>query len=342
MLRVILMVRRISLRLSILRLPGGTIALLTYWRILRLVWSNGPGRGIATDWGLRDVATSEAFYDSMSYHQGSVWPLFTGWGALAEYRANQPLAGEQMLMQNVDLTWAQDPGAVTELLSGDFFVPFGRSTSHQLWSSAMVITPTLRGLFGISLDATTNTITVNPHLPAHWTTATLHNLHVGKRVVSLEFLREAGRITVRDVTPGGAPVLLRSDLPGAKIPGNLPKSDTEIQIPLPAIEFDQPDHALPTPGARPAQVKVVSTEYANGRVTLTMQGLPDSDAALLIRRNRLMMPKLDQAWVKDHPGTKEDFVFVSTAYTDVETPLRLEVHFPKGEGWQIAKVVLTW
>jgi glycogen debranching enzyme len=95
----------------------------------------------------------------MSYHQGSVWPLFTGWGALAEYRANQPLAGEQMLMQNVDLTWAQDPGAVTELLSGDFFVPFGRSTSHQLWSSAMVITPTLRGLFGISVDAATKTIT---------------------------------------------------------------------------------------------------------------------------------------------------------------------------------------
>jgi hypothetical protein len=100
-----------------------------------------------TDWGLRDVANNEKIYDGMSYHQGSVWPLFTGWAALAEYRGNQPLAGYQILMENANLTRAQDLGAVTELLSGDFFVPFGRSTSHQLWSSAMVITPTLRGLF---------------------------------------------------------------------------------------------------------------------------------------------------------------------------------------------------
>ena len=115
----------------------------------------------------------------MSYHQGSVWPLFTGWAALAEYRGNQPLAGYQMLMENANLTWAQDLGADTELLSGDFFVPFGRSTSHQLWSSAMVITPTLRGLFGIDIDAQTKTITVNPHLPANWDRAYIENLALG-------------------------------------------------------------------------------------------------------------------------------------------------------------------
>ncbi len=57
-----------------------------------------------TDWGLRDVSTDEKFYDGMSYHQGSVWPLFTGWAALAEYRANQPLAGYRMLMENANLT----------------------------------------------------------------------------------------------------------------------------------------------------------------------------------------------------------------------------------------------
>ncbi|HTX75314.1 MAG TPA: hypothetical protein VMD29_03835, partial [Terracidiphilus sp.] len=129
-----------------------------------------------TDWGLRDVSNEEKIYDGMSYHQGSVWPLFTGWAALAEFRGGQPLAGYRMLMQNADLTWAQDLGADTELLSGDFYVPFGRSTSHQLWSSAMVITPTLRGLFGISIDAQTKTITVNPHLPADWSGADVRNL----------------------------------------------------------------------------------------------------------------------------------------------------------------------
>ena len=64
-----------------------------------------------TDWGLRDVSNEEKIYDGMSYHQGSVWPLFTGWAALAEYRGGQPLAGYQMLMENANLTWAQDLGA---------------------------------------------------------------------------------------------------------------------------------------------------------------------------------------------------------------------------------------
>ena len=44
----------------------------------------------ATDWGLRDIAESDPLYDPISYHQGSVWPLFTGWTALAEYRAGHP------------------------------------------------------------------------------------------------------------------------------------------------------------------------------------------------------------------------------------------------------------
>ena len=43
------------------------------------------------------IYPSVAFYDPISYHQGSVWPLLTGWLAVAEYRAGQPLAGEAAL-----------------------------------------------------------------------------------------------------------------------------------------------------------------------------------------------------------------------------------------------------
>jgi len=55
-------------------------------------------------------------------------------------------------MQNADLTWSQDLGSVTELLSGRFFQPLGRSSAHQLWSSAMVISPVVRGLLGLTWD----------------------------------------------------------------------------------------------------------------------------------------------------------------------------------------------
>src|SRR5438270_285014 len=60
----------------------------------------------STDWGTRDVSDRTTFYDPISYHQGSVWPLFTGWVALAEYRAGRAMAGYRHLMQNADLTWA--------------------------------------------------------------------------------------------------------------------------------------------------------------------------------------------------------------------------------------------
>ena len=106
------------------------------------------------------------------------------------------LAGYAHLMQNADLTTAQDLGAVTELLSGDFFVPFGRSTSHQLWSSAMVVTPALRGMFGIEVDAQEHVVRVQPHLPADWNEASVERLHVGESVCSLEYVRRGGGMMV--------------------------------------------------------------------------------------------------------------------------------------------------
>ena len=304
---------------------------------------------LATDWGLRDVATTESFYDGMSYHQGSVWPLFTGWGALAEYRANQPLPAQQMLMQNVDLTWAQDPGAVTELLSGDFFVPFGRSTSHQLWSSAMVITPTLRGLFGINLDATTNTITVNPHLPANWNSAEVNNLRIGDHKANLTFRRVAGHLEVAIASSDGkdiSAILLRSDMSSAKSAS--PKGGGILILPLPTLEVSLPEHQLPDPGSRTSQVKVLSTKYTSNSLTLSLQALPGAHISLPIQANRPGVPKLS------HTGPVEAEILVmdplKTTPKGKVTPAEglgvrraLSLKFPEtGQGYQTTEITLTW
>jgi glycogen debranching enzyme len=160
----------------------------------------------STDWGLRDVAENEPFYDPISYHQGSVWPLFTGWASIAEYLAGHALTGYAHLMQNADQTTTQDLGAVTELLSGAFFQPFGRSTSHQLWSSAMVITPALRGLFGINVDGISGSIRLDPHFPADWGHAEVQRLHVGQSVCSLDYQRRGQSLIVKIVTNSGPAV----------------------------------------------------------------------------------------------------------------------------------------
>lgn len=332
--------------------------------------SEWAGPTLDTDWGLRDVANDEPYYDGMSYHQGSVWPLFTGWAALAEYRAGQPLAGEQLLMQNVDLTWAQDPGAVTELLSGDYFVPFGRSTSHQLWSSAMVITPILRGLFGIELDAAGNVVTVNPHLPAWWAHATVSNLHVGNKVVSLDFnqadehdgnhfldranapLTVIANASERD---GGQPakVALRSDIPGVRESGtdshraNVAAGAT-LQFPSSAVEPILPEDRLPVPGSRTGQLKVLSTNYGESQLALELSGMPDSSAILYLRQNgpyRRIQIKGDLENKGDAAKLFRniDGMPPSTLATDPRwQPWALQLHFPDGQGWQTIKVTLTW
>jgi len=280
-----------------------------------------------TDWGLRDVANNEKYYDGTSYHQGSVWPLFTGWAAVAEYRGGQPLAGYQLLKENANLTRAQDLGADTELLSGDFFVPFGRSTSHQLWSSAMVITPTLRGLFGISIDAQTKTITVNPHLPASWNQAEIKNLRIGDEIVDLKLSQTNRALSISLKTSAHSEVHLRSSDPRAT-----PLANREISIPLQAAEVG-PFFNPPMPGARTQSMRILHEEYGQQKLTLTLEGPAGTDAEfpIVVRSPRTSVHAAG-ADLASQPA--------SSAITSA--PQTAVVHFPAGSGFQTITVTLTW
>ena len=276
---------------------------------------------ISTDWGTRDVAEDEPLYDPISYHQGSVWPLFTGWASLADYRSSRSLSGFAHLMQNADQTTTQDLGGVTELLSGAYFQPFGRSTSHQLWSSAMVITPALRGLFGIEIDALTNTIQLSPSLPADWPAATISQLHVGNAICTLHYSREGQGLKVHVETVSGPAVHLKSALPGTRIDGDtatLPLPDVEIAI----------SHALPPLGSRTTQPKVLSQSVEGHSLVLEIEGEASTSVELGVRTNRSGLT-----------------VAASGATLGSNRPdgLRpLEVKFPAGSGYQQQKVILTW
>jgi len=301
-----------------------------------------------TDWGLRDVSTDEKFYDGMSYHQGSVWPLFTGWAALAEYRGNQPLAGYQMLMENANLTRAEDLGAVTELLSGDFFVPFGRSTSHQLWSSAMVITPTLRGLFGIDIDAHTKSITVNPHLPAGWEFARVHNLPLPEGPESLHFTVSGEVLTVElgsfHHKQGSWRVV--TDEPGARS-GETVNGFEGVTIPLRPLQIAE-SLAVPLPGQGTDLARVLSERWSSNSLTVVFEGQAGSKAAFGIIRHRLLphlkfdCPENKGMDSKGIQHSAAQISFVDTALRDPRVPMGMFLHFPPGEGWKTITVTLTW
>jgi glycogen debranching enzyme len=164
---------------------------------------------LATDWGARLLSDASRLYDPLSYHYGSVWPLFTGWAAMAGYRYGRPSVGYQALMANALLRSRSAVGYVTELLSGDFNAPFGRSSDHQVWSEAMVATPLLRGLFGIEAGAGGRSLRFAPSLPADWDHAAVRNVAVGAARFDLSFRRSAGRATIE--------VTRRSDGPGLRL-----------------------------------------------------------------------------------------------------------------------------
>ena len=306
-----------------------------------IAWWNG-GEGLArseasfrrwasndfsTDWGLRDVAESDPLYDPISYHQGSVWPLFTGWVSIAEYRTGHVLSAYAHLMQNANQTTTQDPGAVTELLSGAFFQPFGRSTSHQLWSSAMVITPSLRGLFGIDVDGLARTVRLEPHLPADWDNAEVERLHVGESICLLKYQRQGDNLVVRAATISGRPVRLQTAVKDSRTAGD----GLSIAFALPAVEVVVP-HSLPLPGARTSQMKVLAETATARSLKLELAAEAGSLVELKLRRNR---EKLNVS--------ADGAELLSAEHgSGVRKLDSLTVKFPSGSGYQRQTVTLNW
>ena len=273
----------------------------------------------STDWGTRDISPLTSFYDPISYHQGSIWPLFTGWISLAEYRAKRPLSGYAHLMQNLELTWEQDLGSVTELLSGEFFQALGRSSSHQLWSSAMVITPLLRGLFGLNWDAANHNLQVLASLPADWDHAHVKNLAVGNSRVDLDFEREGKDLIVREQSTKAEVLCMEaaSEMDGPC----LAKASTShvIKIPLKPVELSIPA-VLPEQGAVTTQLKVLSEDYRDKNAVFALAAPGGTAMDITVRLNR---PRVSVKGAELN-GNK------------------MHVEFPEGSGYQTRSVTFSW
>ena len=283
------------------------------------IWAS---HNFSTDWGTRDVSGQEKIFDPISYHQGSVWPLFTGWTSLAEFRSGRPLSGTAHLMQNLGLTYQQDLGAVTELLSGAYFQPLGRSSSHQLWSSAMVLSPALRGLFGLDFDALHQTLRVAPHLPASWDHVTLHQVPLGDLRLDVEMARENGELVVRakSASAGSTFCLVAQTAPRSADCKHPSRTAEEIRLPLPGVEVE-PDYALPVPGSATERLKVTDEQLGSNRLTLKLEATGGSTQTLKLRRNGRTTVRATGATV---------------------TNGQLAVVFPTGAGYQQKTVVLEW
>ncbi|MFZ0807903.1 MAG: hypothetical protein WAN03_17035 [Candidatus Sulfotelmatobacter sp.] len=149
-----------------------------------------------TDWGMRIISDKSKAYDGSGYHFGAVWPLFTGWASVAEYRYHRAFPAYFNLRANALLGLDGALGHFTEVLSGDYYQSFATSSPHQIWSAAMVESPILRGMFGMRVDTEKHQITLAPHIPADWTVFAIHNVKLGQVGVDFRYRKTADAIVL--------------------------------------------------------------------------------------------------------------------------------------------------
>ena len=133
----------------------------------------------STNWGTRIIREDSPFFKPSGYHYGSVWPLFTGWTSLAEYAYGNFEQGFTHLMGNLGIYKHWGLGFVEEVMNGSVYEPSG-VCAHQCWSETMVLEPAIEGMLGLKVNMQENKISLDPHFPANWDSATIRNIRMGE------------------------------------------------------------------------------------------------------------------------------------------------------------------
>jgi len=137
-----------------------------------------------------------------------VWPFVTGFVSLAEYEYHNAAAGRFALSAIARTGFDQSLGRNPEVLSGRLYKPLDTAVPQQFFATSMVLTPLIRGLLGIDVDAPRHRVTIAPHLPPDWDSLAVDNVPVGTERVSFVVRRATGRIALalRRAGGGRAPI----------------------------------------------------------------------------------------------------------------------------------------
>lgn len=152
------------------------------------------------DWGARIIGKRNPMFNPQGYHQGSVWPLFTGWASLAEFRAGREVQGYMHAMSTMMGYQHGAAGFIEEVLHGETFKPAG-VCSHQAWSESMVLQPLLEGMIGARIDPMNGELTLRPWIPPQWKSASFWNIRCGKSKLHLNMSR-SGQAMVFKIKSG--------------------------------------------------------------------------------------------------------------------------------------------
>ena len=177
----------------------------------------------------------------------------------------------------------------------------------------MVVTPTVRGMFGLEWSASENTLTVTPSLPAEWKEAKILGVPVAHSRFGVEMRRNGLTLSVRLTGEGSTAIKLGSRTTGARM------DNGELLIPLPTVEVGIA-HGLPEAGASTSQMKVLDQQQSPHSLRLRLSAPANSHQTLFLRLND---PHI-------HLRTEGAAVAADSA--------KLRMQFPPGAGY-VEKVV---
>jgi glycogen debranching enzyme len=167
-------------------------------------------------WGVRTIATTEARYNPMSYHNGSIWPHDNAMIGAGFKRYGRPDKIENIFNGLLDAALNMSQGRLPELFCG-FRRRAGRAPvlypvacSPQAWASGSM-PYLLQSLMGLEIDGASRTIMLNaPYLPERAGEIRVRNMRAGEGSADFAVRQKDGVVSI-DVTScrGGAKVVLK-------------------------------------------------------------------------------------------------------------------------------------
>jgi hypothetical protein len=234
---------------------------------------------LGADWGARMLSRESALYDHESYNNGAVWPFLSGLAALALYQHRRPEAAFAYVDGTKALTLLDARGYVPELLSGDRLKPLDAAVPHQLFATAGLVSPLLRGLVGLDRGKLT------PRIPPSWDRLKVRNLRY-RGAFDLGWARtrdgEETKVTLRLETHGDEMPSLDVELslpPGARLLDGSTRFTTKTGRSPQTYEIRyrggievEPVHEPLRMGDRSSRLRVLEVRDESGTVTARLEG----------------------------------------------------------------------
>ncbi len=259
-----------------------------------------------SDWGVRIVGRSSSYFKPNGYHTGSVWPLFTGWVSLAEFRNGRYLQGYTHLKNNLNVYKNWSLGYIEEVLNGEIYEPSG-VCAHQCWSQTMAVQPAIEGMLGLAADAVNNKLSISPRFPFDWNYLDVSNIKFAEHSIDFKFERSKNinrykfskkeneniQMFFTPVFPAGTKVE-KVLIDGNEVEFKIFNNSQSVEVNL-AFEFGNQVETeihvqggiglLPIvpkviPGRKTESVKIISSELINDDFIISIEGKANSESEL--------------------------------------------------------------